>query len=432
MDDAARSQRLGKITTFSCWLALFGLFGFRTTFAVLKNPMAADLAWSGADVSLGYSILMLVYAITAFFSGPMIDKWGTRPTFAIAAVFGFLGFFLTAKIDTVLAYYFTFGVIGGVSNGMCWVSSTVSIRKWYVGAGYGKMFGWAFMGAPVAQIIMSTMVKSQLAGGDPTAWRGAMHSLSFLTLAVLALAAIVARKTPEQYGLKPNGLPPAPAPGAPAAAAPPAEYRWTRGEAFRTYPVWAAILVFLTAMIGEFLIWSQIVSYWVLDLKMPLADATDMYILIGIFGIFTMVLVGMGTDAIVRKVGHEPTGRRLVLIIGPLIGFIACVLLLMQPQNVMFGYASTVIFAIYWAIVPGGVVGYAGSIYGRLTLGTIWGLATLIIMGIGPFTGSFVGATLADHFGSYRYSIMFAAGAFVVASIFAFTMPTSIKTPDQK
>ena len=55
----------------------------------------------------------------------------------------------------------------------------------------------------------------------------------------------------------------------------------------------------------------------------------------------------------------------------------------MGPQSTTLGALICVLFAVYWAIEPGGVVGYAGAIYGRVSLGKLWGLATLIVMGIG-------------------------------------------------
>ena len=46
------------------------------------------MGWSTAQVTLGYSLMMVVYAVTAYFSGMILDKWGTKPVYAIAAVFG--------------------------------------------------------------------------------------------------------------------------------------------------------------------------------------------------------------------------------------------------------------------------------------------------------------------------------------------------------
>ena len=97
------------------------------------------------------------------------------------------------------------------------------------------------------------------------------------------------------------------------------------------------------------------------------------------------------------------------------------------PESSILGALSCVVFAMYWAVVPGGVVGYAGAVYGRATLGRIWGLATLIVMGIGPFAGSFIGGYLKDVSGSYTYSIVFALSAFVTSMLFASSLPLTTK-----
>ena len=171
-------------------------------------------------------------------------------------------------------------------------------------------------------------------------------------------------------------------------------------------------------------IWTQVVSYWTQDKGWAQSTAIDVYKTIGIIGIFSMPILGFFADKIVGLVGHEAKGRKIMLIIGPSTGVIACVfLLLCTGQVTAVAYFAAVIFAIYWAIVPGGVVGYTGAIYGRKTLGKIWGLATLIVMGIGPFTGSFIGGWLKDVSGSYRFSIYYALASFVASIILASSLP---------
>ena len=148
---------------FASWLAVFCLFGYRATFAILKGPMGITMGWSTAQVTLGYSLMMVVYAVTAYFSGMILDKWGTKPVYAIAAVFGGLGFVLTVDDQhRTPAYLFTFGVLGGIATGMLWVTSTVSVRKWYVGKSYATMWGFAFAGAPMAQFVLAQVVKPKL------------------------------------------------------------------------------------------------------------------------------------------------------------------------------------------------------------------------------------------------------------------------------
>ncbi|MEG0798569.1 MAG: MFS transporter [Acidaminococcaceae bacterium] len=418
------AKKMSYCVVAAAWLAVFCLFGYRATFAIFSGPMAQTMGWSGAEVSLGYSIMMSIYAITAFFSGMILDKWGTKPVYSIAAIFCMLGFYATARVESLFAYYAAYSIFAGIGTGMLWVSSTISVRKWFVGNQYAKMWGIAFAGAPMAQVVLSLGVKPMLVE-NVGQWRDAMTILGWIFLVALFVAAALAKKNPEQYGLQAFGSAPQIA-GQEA----PKEYIWSISKAFSTFPIWGAIIAFLTSMVGEFLIWTQVVRYWTKDLHMTLDDATNLYVIIGIAGIFTMPIMGIVSDKLVGILHDEIKARKVMLIFAPVVGAIACFLLLtMQASATLLGMLICILFAIYWAIEPGGVVGYAGAIYGRISLGKLWGLATLIVMGIGPALGSFMGGHLADSTGNFTASIQFAMGAFVISAIFAFLLPQSIKAP---
>lgn len=404
------------------WLSLFCLFGYRAIFAILKGPMSAEMGWSSAEVTLGYSIMMVLYALTSLVCGKICDRWGARPAYFFGAIFGALGFYGTSLMSSYVAYLIIFGVIGGIGTGMLWISATVSARQWYVGATFGKKFALVFMGGPMAQIVLSLWVRHILAEGGADSWRLAMKCLAGVILVALVIATVIVKKKPETYGFKAFGETPAPAGTKP--------YIWKLGEAFKTLPVWSILIVFLTSMLGEFLIWTQIVSYWRQDLNMSLDAATYMFILIGIVGIFAIPLYGVVADKLVLRIGNEAKGRKLAIFTAAMIGTLACILLLLQRQVNALGYVAAIAFAVYWGAIPAGAVGYTGAIYGRATLGTIWGTCTLIGNGIGPFTGSFIGGLLADISGSYTYSIIFAMGAFIVAGIIALILPLSVKLPE--
>ncbi len=410
----------------SAWLAVFCLFGYRATFAIFSGPMAQTMNWTGAETSLGYSIMMTVYATTAFFSGMILDKWGTKPVYFIAAIFCMLGFFCTARVDSLMGFYIVYSVFAGIGTGMLWVSSTISVRKWFVGNQYAKMWGIAFAGAPMAQVLLSLGVKPMLVQ-SASQWRPAMTYLSWIFLGLLLIATFLAKKNPEQYGMIPFG-----SVAKKVGEEAPKEYVWSIKEAFGTYPIWASIIAFMGCVCGEFLIWTQIVRYWTYDLKMPLDLATNLYVIIGVAGIFTMPILGIIADKAVVHYKNEVKGRKAMLIFAPSVGIAACILLLMMGKDsLILGGVVCVLFAIYWAIEPGGIVGYAGAIYGRVSLGKIWGLSTWIIMGIGPALGSYMGGYLADTTGNFVASIEFAMGAFVVALIASLTMPRSVALPEK-
>jgi OFA family oxalate/formate antiporter-like MFS transporter len=378
--------------------------------------MGNEMHWSSANISIGYSLMMTIYAITAFLSGIIIDRWGTKPAYLLAAIFGAAGFWVTSGVHTLPSYYAAYGILGGIGTGMLWVSSTVSVRKWYIGKDYATMWGFAFMGGPMAQIILSLICMSVI---PIYGWRFAWQMLGGIMLVAMLLATILTKKNPEDYGVQPFGAMP---------GAIEDKYIWGVGEAFSGYAIWAVIITFLGSLIAEFLIWSQVVSYFVQDLGMSLGKAVNLYSTIGIVGIFSMPVMGIVADKIVKIVDHEARGRKISLIIGPLIGVVACAMLLQTGKSISFGVLSFFLFAVYWAIMPGGVVGYTGAIYGRKTLGKIWGLATLICMGIGPAIGSFLGGYFRDLTGSYSTSILFALGSFVVSALAASSLPL-VATP---
>jgi MFS family permease len=393
--------------------------------------MIKSTGWQATLPSTGYSIMMSIYAITAFFSGAIIDKHGTRPAYFLGAIFCGLGFFLTSLVpnSSPMLYLCSYGILAGVGTGMLWVSSTVSVRKWFVGKSYGTWWGIAFMGAPMAQVLLSLVVKPILTGPDagPDSWRSAMRVLAVIVCVALFLAAAIAKKSPEAYNLKPFGLAPAASNAGPAKP----EFMWTPKTAFKTMPIWGTIGAFLTAMIGEFLVWTQVVRFWTVDAKMDLGTATNLYIFIGITGIFTMPLMGKLSDALVGKFGNETKARKVMLIFAPAVGVLACLTLLASGAgSFTVGVVACILFAIYWAIEPGGCAGYAGSVYGRKSLGRIWGLATLVVMGIGPALGTYVGSALGAG-GSYVPSIWFALGGFAISTVVAIFLPLTATVPEE-
>ncbi len=127
-------------------------------------------------------------------------------------------------------------------------------------------------------------------------------------------------------------------------------------------------------MVGEFLIWTQVVRYWTVDAKMDLATATNLYIFIGMAGIITMPVMGKVADMLVGKFGDEIKARKTMLVFAPAsaCALASCCWPAAQVPSPSVGSLHPVRHLL--AIEPGGCAGYAGAVYGRKSLGRIWGL----------------------------------------------------------
>lgn len=446
--DQATAKSYAKMTVYAAFLAVFCLFGYRSSFSIMQKIMIADTGWTSTQVSLGYCFMMTLYGITAFFSGRLVDTKGTRPVYFIGAVCCFLGFFLTSFIPAgggtapswaFPLYLFTYGVFAGIGTGMLWVSSTISCRKWYVGAEYGKNWGVAFAGAPLAQLLLTIVVSPILKSAG---WQMGMKVLSVIMAVFLVVAGLIAKPMPDKVGCKPFGLDSLPKKAAPEKPA----REWTRATAFKTPHIWLDIFAFMFAVMGEFLIWSQIVLFFSNNYSVngvgwgeyfplegvpllggiPLANL--IYMVIGLAGLFTMPLTGSFSDWLVKKMGDERAARKWILVIAPACGIIGC--LLAMSGNIVLIVVGMIILACYWGMEPGGAAGYAGTVFGGKSLGAIWGLATLIVMGIGPSLGTFMGAFLPNATGNPMSTIYFGLFAFAVSLVCGFLLPATAPKED--
>ncbi len=414
-----KSKSFGLQVIIASFLGFFVFFGYRSAFSVLLTPMRTELGWDAAKITAGYSLMMLLYAITAYFSGIVFSKYGPKLCFGISAVAVFLGYFLTSYAQTYIAYLVPYAIFAGLATGMVFVPAVSAVRNWHIGGAYGKAFGFASAGACVAQVILTLGLKAVLLTMD---WRYGMRLLAIVSLVLLVIATILTKKPPQFYDMKPNGEI-----KAPTGVAPRKESLWTVGEAFRTWALWGTILAFATACFAEFLIWSQLVSYWVNDAKFSLSTATNLYALIGVLGIILGPLMGALSDKYAVKVGSETDARKQLMSIAAGMGVIAMMFLLAGQTSLALAVLACIFFPVYWMLEPGQVTGYMGSIFGRKSFPKIWGLATLIIMGVGPAAGSYLGAYLFVVTGTYKFSFILASAMFVLSIVFALTLPKKLE-----
>ena len=392
--------------------------------------MAQDMGWSQAEVSLGYSIMMMASAFIAFFCGIIAERHGAKVTYLFAAIFGALGFCAASRVQSLWTYYLVFGVISGLGTGTLWATASFMLRSWFVGQSYAKMYGIAFSGAPVAQVALTQFVMYCLSGGEVNLWRSAVFNLGALMFILLVIAAILGRKTPVAYGMRPFG-------STGTMEHHHTAHVWTLKDGAKTYAFWGLTMTWMFGIIAEFTVWTQIVSFWVSELDMTPSRAATLYGVIGFLGIIFMPLLGFLGDKFTARFKLESHGRKRLCQGGLIAGILACCSLLIQPAmpvsaHFVAGIFTCALFAIYWGILPGSVVGYLGSVINGGGLGRILGLCMFFTFGLGPGIGAFMGGLLRDLAGNYTATMIFALAAYVVGLILATTLPLVTEHPAVK
>ena len=97
-------------------LGVIEIFAWGTSFyliAVLAGPLAAETGWSGAIVSGGVSLGLLVSGLSATFVGKLFEAHGGRPVVAAGMVLLACGLALLGLSRSLPAYYLAWAVMGG-------------------------------------------------------------------------------------------------------------------------------------------------------------------------------------------------------------------------------------------------------------------------------------------------------------------------------
>jgi len=153
-----RRSRLGSPEAWLIWVLattfVVWLFAIQTGYAVVSPDIQQTANLTIAQIGLAASVYTWVFAIVQFFSGPLLDRFGTRPLLAIAVALVTVGAFLyaastsfatLAAAQVVLAIGASFGFVGAGYVG----------GKWFDAAKYGLMFGlvqsFASLGSAVGQ-----------------------------------------------------------------------------------------------------------------------------------------------------------------------------------------------------------------------------------------------------------------------------------------
>jgi MFS transporter, OFA family, oxalate/formate antiporter len=380
----------GIVSSTTCGLLLYA-------WSVFIKPLSSTFGWNRAEISLAYSICILVFALVSYPAGRLSDRYGARFIVFTGGVILGVGFFLAGFTDSKTWLYMTYGVIAGIGGGMIYLPPIATTPKWWpdrrafatgcavVGLGLGS-----FIMGPLATMIMETI-----------GWRYVFWYVG-IAMGVMAILSSMTLVDPPRNWKPKQGNSDSPRKGVNR----PRDF--TFAETVRTSQFWLLYISYFFASFAGLVVIGHIAGHG-LDSGLTAMQASWAVSMLAICNAVTRIVTGLFVD----KLGT----RALFLIYFSLQIF---ALLLLYPAG-----------AIYWQLwIMAAVIGwnYGGmftlfpatclTYYGAKSQGTNYGLL-FTAFGLAGFAGPFAGGILKDATGSYWVPFALSAGMVGVSVLIA-------------
>jgi sugar phosphate permease len=350
-------------------------------FSVLLGPMEAELGWSRAQLTAGFSLALLASGLAAVPVGAWIDRRGARGLMTAGSVLASGLVLAWSTVTDLLAYYALWLALGVAWAMVLYEPAFAAVTQWFRrgrARALTVVTGCAAFASTLFFPLTTWLVAAQ-------GWRGALVTLALLlALVTVPLHALVLRGRPEDLGLPVGG---APGPEAPAAADVGAR-KALRGGAFW----WLALAFGLKAMVSVGL-GVHLIPY-LLDAGHGPAFAAAAAGLVGAMKFPARVLFG--------PLGDRLSVRGLTAFLFG-VGAVAVGLLGAAPTA-----AGALAFALLFGAADGALTtarpALLAALYGRASYGTIAG--AMSASGVAARAAAPVGiGLLYDALGTYRPAV---------------------------
>ena len=384
------------------------------TYVVL---LERDFGWSRTTLAGAFSAVRVEEGLLGPLQGWLLDRFGPRVVMRVGTVIFGAGFFVFARIDSVLWFYLAFMIMAVGASLAGFLSITTAIVNWFDRRRSTAM-GIALLGTAVGGLFLPLVVLALEAWG----WRTVANLSGVLVLAIGLPLTQVIRNRPEQYGLLPDGrvLEAGTDAGGSVAASEDgrAAASFTAREAMRTRAFWFISLAHAASVLVVSVVQVHFVAHATVGLGYSLAAAG---------GIVTVQTL---TNLAGRPLGgyvSDRTSSRLVIIVCM---FAHCValLLLAYSQSLWMVIAFALLNGLAWGARVPVIVSMRAEYFGSSSFGAIMGLSSMVVTG-GAVAAPLLAAVAYDALGSYTLSFTALAVLAALGSLFLVFIPPAGAAP---
>lgn len=361
-------------------------------------PMTETFDWSRAEFTSARSIGQMVAAFTGFLIGAGVDKYGGRPFILLGGVILSIAVFTLGSVQTLTQWILVNGIILTIGSAMIGnFVVNVTLSKWFV-VRRGRAVALAAMGISLSGVLLPVLTTWLV---DMYGWRQAWHVLGIGAAVLVLPAALVIRRSPEDYAMNPDGHS-ADEMASELGDKARLDYAssMTRRQAMRTGRFYALVVAFGLFQISITVMLLQTVPFMT-DAGYSKFVAASMISMSSIPSFLSKPFWGFFIDRYSAKplaaIGAGITGFSLIIIV-----------LAVQAQNNFLVYAAFLMMGVGWGgLIPLQEVIWA-TFFGRRYLGSVRATAmpfTFALTALGPV----MAAAYYDRFGNYDNAFLMMA-----------------------
>jgi MFS family permease len=370
-------------------------FGCAYTFSAFLESLQRDFGASRGSVSLVFSLAGFLYFGLGILSGPLADRFGSRPLAIAGMVMVGLGLCAASFAQSLIQVYAAYGLGVGLGVGCAYVPAIGAVQRWFLRR-RGFASGLAVSGIGVGTLAMPPLATMLIASFG---WRDAYLVLGALAVVVGGGAALLIENDPRRRGLGPDGDPPRPGSQTIQAEGMPVR------EAIRSRRFVLLYLACLICSFGVFVPFVHLVPY-AGDHGVAASTAVLLLGVIGVGSTAGRFLLGGLADRMGRQ------ASLLAMFAGMAVSLAIWLVSTHATSLAAFAFAYGIFYGGWVAVLPAVVMDYFG---GRNVSGIIGILYTSVAFGtlIGPSAAGFAFDLTHD----YTLPILASVAANVAAAV---------------
>lgn len=359
-------------------------FGSAYSFAAFIDAMQREFSASRGSVALVFSLAGFLYFSLGIVTGPMADRWGSKPLAVAGMLLVTAGLVLAGMATTLPQIYLAYGLGIGLGVGCSYVPAVGAVQRWFLRR-RGFASGLAVSGIGIGTLAIPALATLII---ETLGWRQAYFVLGAIAATLGLGMAFLLENDPGKRGLGPDGVVATAAPKGTVPSGIPLR------EAIRSRPFMALYIAGLIASFGLFVPFVHLVPF-ALDRGISPAG-----------GAFLLGMIGLGSTVGRFFLGGlaDRIGRHVSLI-GVYLGMALTLVIWLVSGSLwplaLFALTFGTFYGGFVALLPALVMDYFG---GRHVSSIIGVLYTCVALGtlIGPTAAGY----LYDLTSDYRLAIM--------------------------